>query len=226
MRVLAIGDVHGCYNALMTLLHEVRLTGDDQLVFLGDYIDRGPASKSVVEWMISEQKKSSAVFLRGNHEVMILEARSDPEKENLWRTYGGFETLESYSAQYLASWSFEIPRSHWDFFNRTAPYFQTARHIFVHACIDSELDMEEQPAWLLHWEFFERIRPHKSGKKVICGHTAQRSGQIKDLGFAVCIDTGAAIGGWLTCLDVDSGEFWQANEGGETRKGTLHGFSA
>ena len=68
---------------------------------------------------------------------------------------------------------------------------------------------------------FRSIKPHKSGKKIICGHSLQRSGQISDVGFAVCIETGAAFGGWLTCLDVDSGEFWQANEQGETRAGSL-----
>ena len=77
--------------------------------------------------------------------------------------------------------------------------------------------MADQPDWLLYWEFFERIQPHKSGKKIICGHTQQRSGQINDLGFAACIDTGAVLGGWLTCLDVDTGRYWQANEKGTTR---------
>ena len=91
----------------------------------------------------------------------------------------------------------------------------------MHACFDPELDVQEQPDWLTYWEFFEKMRPHKSGKKVICGHTPDRSGAIRNLGFAACIDTGPAIGGWLTCLDAESGLYWQANEEGATRSGIL-----
>jgi len=98
---------------------------------------------------------------------------------------------------------------------------ETETHIFVHACLDPELDMSDQPDWLLYWEFFERMQPHKYGKRIVCGHTPQRSGEIKDLGFAVCIDTGPAVGGWLTCLDARSGKYWQANEKGSTRDGGL-----
>ena len=67
--------------------------------------------------------------------------------------------------------------------------------------------MNDQPDWLLYWEFFDQLKPHKSGKKIICGHTPQRSGDIKDIGFGVCIDTGPAMGGWLTCLDANLGKY-------------------
>jgi len=221
MRTLAIGDIHGCHTSLATLIREVRPSSSDQLVFLGDYIDRGPASRFVLDWMVREDRAYSAVFLRGNHEVMILEAHEDPLKASLWISYGGFETLASYSAEYQADWRSAVPDAHWKFLNRTIPFFETKKHIFVHACLDRDLEMDELPAWLLHWEFFDHIQPHKSGKKIICGHSPQRSGQIKDLGFAACIDTGPAIGGWLTCLDVDSGSYWQANEKGETRIGLV-----
>lgn len=60
--------------------------------------------------------------------------------------------------------------------------------------------MEDQPDWLLFWAYFDKLRPHKSGKRVICGHSVQKSGMIKDVGFARCIDTDPAGGGWLTCL--------------------------
>jgi len=217
MRTLAIGDIHGCHTALTALLREVRPAPGDQVIFLGDYIDRGPASRSVLEWMIDGERSYSTVFLRGNHEVMILEAREDPVKANLWMSYGGLEMLASYSAEYQKDWQSAIPKAHWEFLERTMPFFETAKHIFVHACVDSALDMEDQPAWFLYWEYFHRIQPHKSGRKVICGHSPQRSGRIRDLGFAACIDTGPVYGGWLTCLDVDSGQCWQANEKGETR---------
>jgi len=221
MRTLAIGDIHGCNTALVILLNQVQPTDEDRIIFLGDYIDRGSASRDVIESLMDLSKTRSPIFLRGNHEVMILEAREDSLKANLWQSYGGLDTLFSYGAQYRQDWASAIPDGHWKFIERTVRLFETETHIFVHACLDPELDMSDQPDWLLYWEFFERMQPHKSGKRIVCGHTPQRSGEIKDVGFAVCIDTGPAVGGWVTCLDVSSGKFWQADEKGNSRRGTL-----
>ncbi len=221
MRTLAVGDIHGCHAALTTLLEKVAPRAEDRIIFLGDYIDRGPASREVVESLLQLSGKCAPVFLRGNHEVMILDAREDALKTNLWQSYGGFEALISYGANYKQDWATIIPDSHWKFFERTAPYFETENHIFVHACLDGEADMDEQSDWLLYWESLDRLKPHKSGKRIICGHSPQRSGQILDLGFALCIDTGAVNGGWLTCLDVNSGSWWQSNEKREMRRGSI-----
>jgi len=225
MRTLAIGDIHGCHVALTTLLEKVAPQADDRLIFLGDYIDRGPASREIVESLLQWSGKCASVFLRGNHEVMILDAREDALKTNLWQSYGGFEALISYGANYDQNWAKIIPDSHWQFFERTTRYFETENHIFIHACLDAEADMDEQPDWLLYWESVDRLRPHKSGKRVVCGHSPQRSGQILDLGFALCIDTGAVNGGWLTCLDVSTGEWLQTNEKRETRRGSVAAHS-
>ncbi len=138
-----------------------------------------------------------------------------------WQSCGGLETLVSYGADNRKDWIEAIHAGHWSFFKQTTKFFETDTHIFVHACLDPELDMEEQPDWLLYWEYFDQLRPHKSGKRIVCGHTPQRSGQINDVGFAACIDTGAIYGGWLTCLDVNSGKYWQANENGALRDGML-----
>jgi serine/threonine protein phosphatase 1 len=221
MRTLAIGDIHGCSTALTHILRLVKPTPDDQVIFLGDYIDRGPATREVLDSLLELEQTCHPVFLRGNHEVMILEAREDTLKADLWRSYGGLEALASYGAEFCNDWAAAIPDSHWSFLQSTVRYFETTDVIFVHACLDPELDLKEQPDWLVFWEYFERMKPHKSGKRVICGHTPQHSGEIKDLGFAACLDTGAATGGWLTCLDVDSGHYWQANEKGETREAKL-----
>lgn len=225
MRTLTVGDIHGCHAALTTLLEMVAPRAEDRIVFLGDYIDRGPASREVVESLLELSGKCAPVFLRGNHEVMILDAREDALKTNLWQSYGGLEALISYGANYQPDWATSIPDSHWKFFKRTAPYFEAENHIFVHACLDSEADMDEQPDWLLYWESLDRLNPHKSGKRIVCGHSPQRSGQILDLGFALCIDTGVVNGGWLTCLDVNSGGWWQSNEKRETRRGSIAAHS-
>jgi serine/threonine protein phosphatase 1 len=221
MRTLAIGDIHGAHTALTTLLKSVEPRPDDQLIFLGDYIDRGPASRQVIDTMLELKKSFSPVFLRGNHEAMMLEARRDSLKGNLWRSNGGLETLESYSAGFQKRWASAIPKEHWNFIEHTKRFFETDTHVFVHASLDPELDMDDQPDWLLYWEFLDRLKPHQSGKRIICGHTPQRSGKIKNVGFAVCIDTAAATGGWLTALDTNSGNYWQANERGQTRRGAL-----
>jgi serine/threonine protein phosphatase 1 len=221
MRTLAIGDIHGCHVALTTLLEQVEPKPSDRIIFLGDYIDRGPASRQVVESLLQLKDGRAALFLRGNHEVMILDAREDVLKSNLWQSYGGLEALESYHAGYNQNWQKFIPATHWKFFEQTARYFESQSDIFIHACLDAETDMDDQPDWLLYWESVDRLRPHKSGKRIICGHSPQRSGEILDLGFALCIDTGAVNGRWLTCLDVTSGYWWQANEKRQTRQGSL-----
>ena len=221
MRTLAIGDIHGCHVALTTLLEQVAPRPEDRIVFLGDYIDRGPASREVVQSLVDLSSKRAPIFLRGNHEAMILDAREDALKANVWQSYGGFEALISYSAEYNQNWAAVIPDSHWQFFERTVRYFETENHIFIHACLDAEADMNEQPDWLLYWEPVDRLKAHKSGKRIVCGHTPQRSGKILDLGFALCLDTGAVNGGWLTCMDVNSGAWWQSNEKSETRTGSI-----
>jgi serine/threonine protein phosphatase 1 len=83
--------------------------------------------------------------------------------------------------------------------------------------VDGDLDVSKQRDAVIFWERFDGMKPHKSGKKVVCGHTPDLDGLVRDVGFAVCIDTAAAFGGWLTCLDVESGRIWQANEKGKCR---------
>ncbi len=222
MRTLAIGDIHGCNKALESLLATIEPQLEDRIVFLGDYIDGGPASRQVIETLLSLKQGCETVFLRGNHEVMILDAREDPLKANIWHSYGGLETAFSYGSNFGQDWEAAIPDTHWAFFENTERFFETATHIFVHACLDPNLDMADQPDWLIYWEFFDRLTgPHKSGKRVICGHTVQHSRTINNRGFAACIDTAVARGGWLTCLDVDTNQYWQANQSGQTRAGTL-----
>jgi serine/threonine protein phosphatase 1 len=222
VRRFAIGDIHGCHTALVTLLDAVQPRSDDLVVFLGDYIDRGPASREVVETLLGLEQKYKVVFLRGNHEVMVLDARYTFEKSVFWLSYGGKEAVQSYGANPKALWQSQIPAAHWKFFQETRRFFETDETIFVHACVNPELDMKDQSDDLLYWEDFSQLRKgHISGKRVICGHTLQRSKEIANRGYAVCIDTGAFFGGWLTCLETSSGEWWQANEAGERRSGRL-----
>jgi serine/threonine protein phosphatase 1 len=221
MRTLAIGDIHGCHIALTCLLQQVQPSAEDRIIFLGDYIDRGPASREVVETLLGLKKECSTVFLRGNHEEMLLAARKNAGEARLWRMSGGLETVVSYGAASESDGLNCIPASHWVFFILTQPYFETKSHLFVHASLDPDADMDKQENFLLFWARVEGLRPHKSGKRILCGHSAQYSGEILNLGFALCIDTAAVFGGWLTCVDVESGQWWQTNEKRETRQGRL-----
>jgi serine/threonine protein phosphatase 1 len=219
-RTLAIGDVHGCLTALDTLLGFVQPTPRDHLIFLGDYVDRGPDTKGVLDRLIELRRSGQVVCLRGNHEVMMVAAREGQSDYRFWMSFGGVEALESYGVSTLD----EVPESHWHFLRRLLlDWYETDAHVFVHANLNPKVPVEEQSTEWLHWQALHPIwhKPHLSGKTMICGHTEQRSGRPLALERAICIDTWAYGDGWLTCLDVDSGEYWQTNELGATRNERL-----
>lgn len=217
-RVLAIGDIHGCSRALETLLAVVDPQGDDRVITLGDVVDRGPDSYSVIECLLRLRRKCDMVNLRGNHELMMLWARQDSGEHRAWRACGGEEALASYGRGGKPGTLSDVPDHHWEFIERQCvAWYETDTHFFVHANVHPETPLEEQPDYMLYWEVFERRPRHVSGKIMVCGHTEQHSGLPRNLGHAVCIDTWAYGGGWLTCLDITSGRIWQANQAGEHR---------
>jgi serine/threonine protein phosphatase 1 len=222
MRHLAIGDIHGCFAALTTLAEFVPFRPDDVVITLGDVIDRGPDSRAVLDWLIAYQRRGTLVALRGNHEVMMLQARDDPHSFAGWVQCGGQAALSSYATSGGVGRLEEIPESHWQFVEEeTRAWFETETHFFVHANALPDYALEDQPDFILYWEKFDDPPPHESGKVMVCGHTPQISGRPRTIGHAVCIDTGACRGGWLTCLDAGSGRYWLANQRGETRTGWL-----
>lgn len=221
-RHFAIGDIHGCRTALDALLAALPLEPDDLLVALGDFIDRGPDSRGVLERLIELHGQGRLVPLLGNHEEMLLLARHDLAMRDTWLRYGGQATLASYAPNGKAGELDDIPQAHWDFFQHTCRESYVAQgHIFVHAGVTPAQPLEEQSAYALRWQKFYAPDLHVSGQRVVCGHTAQKSGWPLVTPAAVCIDTWIYGAGWLTCLDPVSGSFWQANEQGETRTGEL-----
>jgi serine/threonine protein phosphatase 1 len=213
-RHLAIGDIHGCITALKTLVDFVAPRPSDTIVTLGDYIDRGPDSRAVLDFIINLDEMHQLIPLRGNHEIMMLDARQKKSWLASWLSYGGEATLQSYGGSFA-----DVPYAHYDFLeNRLVSYNECETHFFVHAFAESHLALEEQSDATLYWRKYQNPQPHCSGKIMVCGHTAQQSGQPSNDGHSVCIDTWAHGGGWLSCLDVASGTLWQANEAGETRQ--------
>lgn len=217
-RTIAIGDIHGCARALKTLFDLIALKPDDTLVLLGDYVDRGPDSRNVIEQLIAMEQSCQVVALRGNHEVMLLESLSSQQTRRDWLLCGGDATVASYG-QLLT----DVPASHVAFLKKCVPYHETETHIFVHANYDPSLSMDRQNDNLLYWIHVSMFAPtpHLSGKVVIAGHTPQPGGRVLNLGHMIVIDTYCYGGGWLTALDVHSRSIWQANEKQEVQCGTL-----
>lgn len=222
-RHFAIGDIHGCIGALSTLLDYVAPGSDDTLVTLGDYVDRGPDSRAVLDFVIGLGAMCKHSPLRGNHEIMMLDARQKDSWLRPWLQYGGDATLRSYSPSPGGAGSFDdVPSSHIDFLeNRLLSYYECDSHFFVHANADAKVSLDKQSDATLYWRKYGNPERHCSGKIMVCGHSAQRSGLPLNNGHSVCIDTWAHGGGWLSCLEVDSGSVWQANEAGDTRRFNL-----
>ena len=218
MRTLAIGDIHGCLRALDLVVDMVQPQPDDVVVTLGDYVDRGPDSMGVLDRLIELRRQCQLVALRGNHDIMMLNARTDLAVFEDWLGSGGKQTMQSYGLEpRWASLAAGVPPTHWRFLEDCRAYHETATHFFVHANAYPDIPLAEQPDHMLFWERLnpELLREHESGKIMMCGHSSQRSGKPLNLGYAVCIDTWVYGHGWLTCLDVRTGQYWQANQQGE-----------
>jgi len=215
-RTIAIGDIHGCSTALQALLQAVDPRPDDLIVTLGDYVNRGPDSRGVLDRLIDLRRRSRLVSILGNHDEMQLQARG-----------GSPDLAPRKSAGLLTRVAADVDRppialteGHLAFLEGCADAFETDHHIFVHASYDPVLPLSEQPTSLLRWQSLRRgvPGPHVSGKTVIVGHTSQKNGKILNLGYLVCIDTYCYGGGWLTALDVHSGETWQVDVRGRLRQ--------
>ncbi len=215
-RCLAMGDIHGCDIALELLLKQLKLAADDTLVVLGDVVDRGPNSRRVVEQLLETATQCRLIFVMGNHEEMLLDSLAGGDWARTWQAYGGRQTVVSYG-------SIErIPEEHLEFFGSGLNFWETEGEIFIHANLEPGVSLEEQsPEWLrwTHLTGFEQ--PHPSGKRVICGHTPQRSGLPLLMSGWVGIDTLAFGPGWLTVLDVATDQVYQANQAGKIRQFSL-----
>ena len=214
-RLFAIGDVHGCSAALKSLIEAINPVQDDTIVTLGDYVDYGPDSRSVIDQLIQLSRRCRLIPLWGNHEEMLLQALESESALRSWLDLGGDQTLLSYPYDGKDI----IDPAHVEFIRGCLDYFETEDFIFAHANYDPDLPMDRQPSLKLRWEFLDnpRQRPHFSGKTVIVGHTPQTSGEVLDLGHLICIDTDCSRGGWLTGLEIKTGQATQVNLRGDCR---------
>ncbi|MGM0898305.1 MAG: metallophosphoesterase family protein [Bacillota bacterium] len=211
-RILAISDIHGELELFNELLEKVGYdASEDQLILLGDYVDRGPDSKGVLE-RVTELKKQGAIVLRGNHDQMMLEAAAgEPGAKGNWSLNGGWSTIQSYDP---SSRNMTLPETglfweHVAFMMETDYYYETDDYIFVHAGVQPGVPVQETDPYLLMWIREEFYRGYSGEKTVVFGHTpAFMLRGTKDYSAyfgenrIIGIDGGAAYGGQLNCLEL------------------------
>jgi serine/threonine protein phosphatase 1 len=209
-RIIAIGDIHGCSQALDALTEAIRPGPADTLVPLGDYINRGPDSPGVLDRLIALSERCQLIPLLGNHEAMLLSALDLAVESGC-----------------LAAPTDALPTLHLEFLRGCRTFYENASHLFVHANYLPHLPLADQPRRYLLWEHLDPAlaQPHRSGKTAVVGHTTQKGGEVLDLGFLKCIDTFCYGGGWLTALEVHTGRVWQASREGNLRREEARGHS-
>lgn len=214
-RLIAIGDIHGCSEALRQMLAAIAPQPADTIVTLGDYVDRGPDARGVIDQLIDLDSRCRLIPLLGNHEEMFLDVLAGKPPYS-WLQFGGNQTLDSYG---FSGDLDVIPASHRDFLHDCLDAWESDAFLFTHGNYLADLPLERQTVKILRWtNLREHIPdPHCSGKTAIVGHTANKSGEIVDLGHLKCLDTYCYGGKWLTGMDLTSGEVWQFDKRGRPR---------
>lgn len=201
--IFAIGDIHGCHTELEMLLRKLPLTADSLVVFLGDYIDRGPRSRQVVDTILQLRQRTNVVTLRGNHEAMLDDFLDHPESAGAGHFIlnGGGSTLASYQTE-PGRW--EMPESHRRFFKELVPCFATEEYFFVHAGVPNlplaQLDLGEHAMQML-WIRSTFLESRFSWEKTIVhGHTPVR--EVEFHSNRINVDTGCVFDGYLSAVEL------------------------
>jgi serine/threonine protein phosphatase 1 len=221
LRLYAIGDVHGRFDLLIALAARIaqdlaeRPPRQSREIFLGDYVDRGPQSREVLDWLIDAPPLcDERICLMGNHEAMFLAALADPAELDLWLINGGLATLASYAgqpaeelarlsrAELFAVLQTAVPRHHRDLLSGLQRMALFPGYIFVHAGLRPGRPLEAQRAEDMIWirEPFLSSRAD-FGALVVHGHTPVDVPEL--LPNRINIDTGAFFTGRLTCLVLE-----------------------
>jgi serine/threonine protein phosphatase 1 len=221
-RIFAIGDVHGCSRELGALLEHLvgkeNLSDKDQLVFIGDYIDRGPDSRGVINLLLGmKEDHPSTVFLKGNHEDMLLSFLGyEGHMGEVYLYNGGKDFLASYGIKPNDEPS-EIldllPKNHLSFLLNLESYVGLGGYVFAHAGLDPLRDLNSQLDSDLFWireAFIANI--HRFEKVVVFGHTPYHEVMF-DLPYKIGIDTGLVYGNKLTCLELVNRQMTQVDHG-------------
>ena len=226
-RVYAVGDIHGCADELDRLLALVeadeaeRDEAETTLIFIGDLVDRGPASKQVIDRLIRLHRERTDVrFLAGNHEEIFARSlQGDPKALRLFCRIGGRETALSYGiapADYdrldypelAAALDSHVPREHRDFLALLENMIELGDYVFVHAGVHPGAELDQQDPNDLRWirsPFLDHDRP--LAKMVVHGHTIAEDLDVRS--HRIGIDTGAYATGRLTAIGLEGEEMWR-----------------
>lgn len=224
LRLYAVGDIHGRADLLDRLLADIDrdAAGGDgraQLIFLGDYIDRGPDSAGVIDRLVAlGRERPETVFLKGNHEAVMLDFLADPWGASDWLSWGGVETLKSYGlsgsllddpdalADALRA---QLPASHLVFLQSLELWRRFGDYFFVHAGVRPGAPLSAQTEQDLLWirgEFHNAEPDERPDKVIVHGHHPMK--KPLDAGWRIAVDTGACFTGRLTAVALE----------GETRR--------
>jgi len=216
--IYVVGDIHGCLAPLKRLLEH--LEPDlyrDRLLFVGDFIDRGPESRGVVDYVLGLMARYPAeniICLKGNHEAMFLDFLAGKDQD-LFLFNGGLGTLENYWGN---NWDqhtdLVLPPDHAHFYQELRLFYETEDYIFVHGGLKPGIPLEEQVEEDLCWIRGEFIASTDDfGRRVIFGHTPFKQPLI--LPNKIGIDTGLVYGNFLTCLKLPQMDFYFVGHGPE-----------
>jgi serine/threonine protein phosphatase 1 len=210
-RIFAVGDIHGCYDKLVAIMKILpwKRESDDLLLFIGDYIDRGPRSRDVVEFLVRLKKNGgNFVFLKGNHEKMLLDYYVHQKDQMLYVANGGAETIASYVEGGIGRKAFELPEDHLEFLLSLDLYHENDDYLFVHAGVRDGIPVNEQSEEDLLWIREEFIySTYDWSRRVIFGHTALETPFVTP--GKIGIDTGAVYGNKLTAVELPAMRFYQ-----------------
>ncbi|MEO8723273.1 MAG: metallophosphoesterase family protein [Sphingobium sp.] len=234
-RLYAIGDVHGCYDALVSLFARIqednaqRSKVETHIVMLGDYIDRGPQSAQVCELLYSLRASGHFHCLMGNHEQSMIESvEGNLESLRLWLQYGGVETLASWNVPahliapvqsgerdghaLVADMADKIPREIMDWMTALPTHWSLGDYMFVHAGVRPKVPLDEQDDQDLLWirEAFLKSKANH-GKMIVHGHSVTDEPEIKT--NRIGIDTGAYRTGILTAVGIEDDAQWIVQSG-------------
>lgn len=228
MRTLAIGDIHGGLQALIQIVERAKITPDDQLIFVGDYVDGWSESAQVIQYLIELSKTNECIFIKGNHDVWCEQWLAFGDINDVWYQHGGKETIESYN-----SFSKDDNQKHLDFFEAMPLYHLDEKHrLFLHAGFTSMHGVEKEvnkqifyydrTLWEMALTMDKRIDKDsaiypnrlKHYKEIYIGHTPTINfGKMEPMNAINVwnVDTGAAFTGKVSAIDIETKEVFQSD---------------
>jgi len=227
-RTLVFGDIHGGLNALFQLLERVSISENDRLIFLGDYVDGWSESAQVIDFLMDLSKKHECIFIKGNHDAWCQEWLMNDVINDIWFLHGGKSTIESYQ-----NFGLSEKQQHQEFFNQMKDYFiDENNNLFIHAGFSSMHGPEKEhyqtnfswdrTLWEMALTMDNRIKKDSIlypkrlllFNEIYIGHTPTLHYNV-EIPMQGCnvwnIDTGAGFYGKLSCIDIESKEFWQSD---------------